>query len=94
MGCDSRLDPRLDSPVMQAPSYTGSSCGDTSELGIPLNNNGNRVPANGNGVPANGNGVMANADGAGPSSTDTNRQADIVTYTPCSVCMCLLPFTT
>lgn len=86
---------------MQAPSYTGSSCGDTSELGIPLNNNGNGVsvngngvPANGNGVPANGNGVMANADGAGPSSTDTNRQADIATDTPCSVCMCLLPFTT
>ena len=62
VGCDARLDPRLGSPVMQAPSYTGSSSGDTTELGVPLDSNGNGSPAS--------------AITAKSTTTDTHRQVE------------------
>lgn len=64
VGCDALLDPRLSSPVMQAPSYTGSASGNTSELGTPLSSNGNGTPTN--------------APQAALNKTDTTNRWDFV----------------
>ena len=61
VGCDARLDPRLESPIMQAPSYTGQSSGSVNELGTPVDSSGNGIPA------------IVNK--ARPRSSDTNRSA-------------------
>ena len=48
VGCDANVDPRLVSPVMQAPSFTGESSGQFSELGASVQGSGPQ----GNGKPA------------------------------------------
>ena len=53
VGCDANMDPRLVSPVMQAPSFTGNDTGQFSELGASVQGNG----ADGNGTPAIGTNV-------------------------------------
>lgn len=51
VGCDANVDPRLGSPMMQAPSFTGDGAGRFSELGAtiegsgPYNSNSNGTPA-------------------------------------------------
>ena len=50
VGCDANMDPRLGSPIMQAPSFTGGVAGQFSELGASVQNNG--AGSNGNGKPA------------------------------------------
>ena len=50
VGCDAHVDPRLGSPIMQAPSFTGDGAGRFSELGATVesrgpHSNGNKTPA-------------------------------------------------
>lgn len=47
VGCDANQDPRLGSPIMQAPSFTGGEAGQVSELGAALkgSDNGDGNPA-------------------------------------------------
>ncbi|KAL3134661.1 hypothetical protein ABBQ32_007669 [Trebouxia sp. C0010 RCD-2024] len=58
VGCDAHMDPRLDSPIMQAPSFTGGGEGRYSELGAAVEGNGasppkgSRTGKNSNGTPA------------------------------------------
>lgn len=68
MGCDAHLDPRLASPVMQAPSYTGSSSGNTNELGVSVSGGGSSVPAD--------------TSRASLNSTDTANRSDCKSVAP------------
>ncbi len=52
VGCDASLDPRLGSPIMQAPSFTGDGARQFSELGAAVKGSG--ASSNGNGKPATG----------------------------------------
>ena len=52
VGCDAQMDPRLDSPVMQAPSFTGGGEGRYSELGVE--GNGATPKSSGKGKDSNG----------------------------------------
>lgn len=52
VGYDAYQDPRLVSPIMQAPSFTGDGAGRFSELGTSVE--GSRSASNSNGTPAVG----------------------------------------
>ena len=52
VGCDATVDPRLGSPMMQAPSFTGDGAGQFSELGAAMQGTG--ASSLGNGNPATG----------------------------------------
>ena len=73
VGCDAHVDPRLGSPLMQAPSFTGDGAGRVSELGTTIEGSG----AGSNGTPAVGNTTQPD------KQSDTNRFAAFLYSVAC-----------
>ena len=76
VGCDAHQDPRLTSPIMQAPSFTGDGAGQVSELGAPLGVNG--TPRHSNGALAVGAAQTRRRPDGSRCSTTLQRSANCI----------------
>ena len=75
VGCDAHVDPRLGSPIMQAPSFTGDGAGRFSELGATIE---------GSGPHSNSNGTPAVRTSQSSKQSDANRYVAVSSSrTPC-----------